>query len=220
MIKTKVQFWEKFSPVIMEMELPQKFIDIVNNTSDEVLQDDGLSKKYDFSENLVGKVHKEVSIPVPNTDKGYCLSILRQSCLQYLLYMIETGRAYDWIKFSNNKTPSQENIVISQSWVVSQYKHEYNPVHVHRGHFSGVIYLKIPNDMEKHDREEMKDHYPASGFIEFIHGERQDFRADSAMFKPRVGQMLLFPSWLKHSVYPFYCDGERRSMSFNADWKI
>ena len=77
MIKTKVQFWEKFSPVIMEMELPQKFIDIVNNTSDEVLQDDGLSKKYDFSENLVGKVHKEVSIPVPNTDKGYCLSILR-----------------------------------------------------------------------------------------------------------------------------------------------
>ena len=74
--------------------------------------------------------------------------------------------------------------------------------------------------MEKHDREEMKDHYPASGFIEFIHGERQDFRADSAMFKPRVGQMLLFPSWLKHSVYPFYCEGERRSMSFNADWKI
>ena len=31
-------------------------------------------------DNLVGKVHKEVSIPVPDEDKGYCLSILRQLC--------------------------------------------------------------------------------------------------------------------------------------------
>jgi hypothetical protein len=38
-------------------------------------------------------------------------------------------------------------------------------------------------------------------------------------FKPEVGQFLIFPSWLKHSVYPFYCDGERRSMSFNVYYK-
>ena len=30
------------------------------------------------------------------------------------------------------------------------------------------------------------------------------------------GRILFFPSWLNHTVYPFYCDGERRSMSFNA----
>ena len=41
-------------------------------------------------------------------------------------------------------------------------------------------------------------------------------RSDTLMFKPEVGMMLVFPSWLKHSVYPFYCEGERRSMSFNA----
>ena len=33
---------------------------------------------------------------------------------------------------------------------------------------------------------------------------------------PIEGKMYLFPSWLKHSVYPFYCEGERRSLSFNA----
>ena len=43
-----------------------------------------------------------------------------------------------------------------------------------------------------------------------------DFRSDNLKFKPEVGTMLVFPSWLKHSVYPFYVDGERRSMSFNA----
>ena len=73
--------------------------------------------------------------------------------------------------------------------------------------------------MENHFNEETKDHYPASGLIEFSHGEKQDFKSDTLMFKPTVGQMLVFPNWLKHSVYPFYCEGERRSMSFNAYWK-
>ena len=30
----------------MESQVPQKFIDIINNTGDEVLKDDGLSKKF------------------------------------------------------------------------------------------------------------------------------------------------------------------------------
>ena len=144
MTKNNVTWWEKFSPTIMETEVPQKFIDIINNTGDEVLKDDGLSKKYDFSDNLVGKVHKEVSIPVPDKDKSYCLSILRQACVRYLRQMISLGRAYEWSKKSGGKEPSEENIYLSQSWIVSQYKHEYNPVHTHSGNFSGVIYLKIP----------------------------------------------------------------------------
>ncbi len=219
MFNTK--WWDKFSPTIMETVVPQKFIDIINNTGDEVLKDDGLSKKFDFSENLVGKVHKEVTIPVPDENKEYCLSILRQACVKYLRHMIHLGRAYDWTKKSNNnREPSEENIYLSQSWIVSQYKHEYNPVHTHSGNFSGVIYLKIPDGMEKFMQEEIKDHYPASGLIEFSHGEKQDFKSDTLMFMPKVGQMLLFPSWLKHTVYPYYCDGERRSMSFNAYWKV
>ena len=44
MTKNNVTWWEKFSPTIMETEVPQKFIDIINNTGDEVLKDDGLSK--------------------------------------------------------------------------------------------------------------------------------------------------------------------------------
>ena len=35
-------------------------------------------------------------------------------------------------------------------------------------------------------------------------------------YEPQTGRVLIFPSWLKHSVFPFYVDGERRSMSFNA----
>ena len=49
-----------------------------------------------------------------------------------------------------------------------------------------------------------------------MQGDKQNFRNDTLTFRPEVGKMLVFPSWLKHSVYPFDVDGERRSMSFNA----
>jgi len=35
--------------------------------------------------------------------------------------------------------------------------------------------------------------------------------------KPEVGQLLMFPSWLNHSVLPFTGEGERRSLSANIN---
>ena len=36
--------------------------------------------------------------------------------------------------------------------------------------------------------------------------------------KPEVGIMLVFPCWLKHSVMPFFGEGERRSLAMN--WNV
>ena len=215
----KLSWKQTFSPTILESKVPQKFLDIINNVGDKVLADDGLSKKWDFSGNLVGKVKKEVQIPLYKDDANYCLFILRKYCQEYLNQMQSWGRSYEWNKATGGATPKEEDIHVAQSWIVSQYKNEYNPWHKHSGHFSGVIYLKLPDGMENHFVEETKDHYPSSGLIEFSYGEAQDMRSDTLMCKPEVGMMLLFPSYLKHTVYPFYCDGERRSMSFNAYWK-
>ena len=60
----QVRIHTPFSPTILEYKVPQRFFDIVNTSGDAVLPDDGLSKKFDFSDNLVGKVSKEVRIPV------------------------------------------------------------------------------------------------------------------------------------------------------------
>ena len=213
----QVRIHQPFSPTILEYKVPQRFLDIVNTSGDAVLPDDGLSKKFDFSDNLVGKVSKEVRIPIMEPlDREYMSGIIKGACLGYLQNMIQNRRAYEWKKNGGSDNPTTDNIHLAQSWIVSQYKHEYNPWHTHSGHFSGVIYLKIPENMSKQYDEEFKDHYPASGLIEFMYGEKADFRSDNLKFKPEVGTMLIFPSWLKHSVYPFYVDGERRSMSFNA----
>jgi hypothetical protein len=216
------KFHEIFSPTIMETEVSQKFLDIVNKVGDNVLSDDKQSVQWDWSHKLVGKVHKEIRIPITSKEDGsYCMGIMKEACVNYLKFLIKKNRAYEWTRIAGKeKPPTSENIHLSQSWIVSQYKNEYNPWHTHSGNFSSVIYLKIPDNMEEHFANEKRDHYPASGLIDFKFGEKQDMRSDTFLFHPQLGKMLLFPSWLNHTVYPFYCDGERRSMSFNANFFI
>ncbi len=222
----EVKFLEPFSATIMECEVPDRFIEIVNRVGDEVLSDDTTSAEWDFSENLVGKVSKEVQIPLTDKEeRKYTLDFMKESCLLYLQRMIEKNRAYEWNKMTGpgtpiNLYPSIDNIHLAQCWLVSQYKNEYNPWHKHSGNFSAAMYLKIPKGMNDFMDKEYNDHYPASGLIQFMYGEAQDFRSDTLMCKPEVGKMFLFPSWLRHSVYPFYCEGERRSLSFNAYYKV
>ena len=222
----EVKFLEPFSATILERQVPDRFIEIVNGIGDEVLSDDTTSAEWDFSENLVGKVSKEVQIPLTDKEeRKYTLDFMKESCLLYLQRMIEKNRSYEWNKMTGpgtpvNLYPSIDNIHIAQCWMVSQYKNEYNPWHKHSGNFSSVMYLKIPEGMNDFMDKEYNDHYPASGLIQFMYGEAQDFRSDTLMCKPEVGKMFLFPSWLRHSVYPFYCEGERRSLSFNAYYKV
>lgn len=222
----EVKFLEPFSATILERQVPDRFIEIVNGIGDEVLSDDTTSAEWDFSENLVGKVSKEVQIPLTNKEeRKYTLDFMKESCLLYLQQMIKKNRSYEWNKMTGlgtpvNLHPSIDNIHIAQCWLVSQYKNEYNPWHKHSGNFSSVMYLKIPEGMNDFMDREYNDHYPASGLIQFMYGEAQDFRSDTLMCKPEVGKMFLFPSWLRHSVYPFYCEGERRSLSFNAYYKV
>ena len=222
-MKTSETFHTPFSPSIMETEGPKRFLDIVNEIGDEVLSDDKKSAQWDWSNHLVGKVHKEVQIPIVNKEDGdYCKDVMKSMCVEYLKNMISKSRAYidnDIILHHptrGNLHPTNENVNISQSWIVSQYKGEYNPWHQHSGHLSSVIYLKLPKGMKEFFDKESEDHYPIGGSIQFMQGDKQSLRSDTLTFRPEVGKMLIFPSWLKHSVYPFDANGERRSMSFNA----
>ena len=190
-----------FSPTIMETTVSTKFLDIVNRVGDEVLNDEEKSNKFDWSNKLVGKVHKEVTIPLEDEDKDYVDNEIRMKLVA------DNNKIFD---------VTTKDINITQSWIVSQYKNEYNPWHTHSGDISAVIYLKIPAGMNDFVKKEMEDHYPSSGMIQFMTGEKQTFRKDVMNFVPEVGKFVIFPSWLKHSVFPFYVGGERRSMSFNA----
>ena len=211
------KFYKPFSPMIMESTVPDKFVEIVNDTADKVLGSETASVEWDWSHKLVGKVHKEVQIPVRNKEHRELLfTTMRGACVDYLKESIKNNTAYGWEKIAGDAVPTMDNIHMAHSWVVSQYAGEYNPWHHHSGDFSAVVYLKLPPKMNEEIKEDWKDHYPANGLIEFMFGENLGFRSDILKFKPEVGKLLMFPSWLKHFVYPFKSEGERRSMSFNA----
>ena len=213
-----MKFHEPFSPVILETTVPKRFVDIVNDVADDVLADDKKSKEWDWSHKLVGKVNKEILIPVTDPDdRSFLFNIMKQGCLDYLNFMIENERNNPWTRMKTGKKPTIDNIHLTHSWVVSQYAGDFNPFHHHNGDFSAGVYLKVPEGMNDEWEEDFKDHYPAKGLIEFGFGESQPFRADNIKFKPEVGKFLVFPSWLKHLVYPFTVKGERRMMSFNAN---
>lgn len=212
------KFHEPYSPAILETTVSDRFIDIVNTVADEVLADEEKSKQWDFSHKLVGKVNKEIQIPVKDkSDRDYLFRTMKQGCLDYLNYMVDKNRAHSYNRIVGaGVKPTIDNIHLTQSWVVSQYAGDFNPIHHHNGDFSAAIYLKVPEGMTEEWDEDFKDHYPAKGLIEFAFGENQNFRSDNLKFKPEVGKFLVFPSWLKHFVYPFSVEGERRMMSFNA----
>ena len=211
------KFHEPFSPTILETTVPDRFVDIVNDVADDVLSSEEKSKQWDWSHKLVGKVNKEILIPVTDQDdRLFLFKTMKQGCLDYLLHMIDKKRNNPWTRMETGTKPTIDNIHLTHSWVVSQYAGDFNPFHHHNGDFSAGVYLKVPDGMNDEWEEDFQDHYPAKGLIEFGFGESQPFRADNIKFKPEVGKFLVFPSWLKHLVYPFSVEGERRMMSFNA----
>ena len=109
----KTEFYEPFSPIIMETKVPTKFVDIMNTIGDSVLSDDEKSVQWDHSSNLVGKVHKEVRIPAPkNEDKEFLFRTMKQGCVDYLKHVIKKGRARSWNSITKKqkiKTPTVKN---------------------------------------------------------------------------------------------------------------
>ena len=211
------KFHEPFSPTILEPKVPPRFVKIINDVADDVLSSEEKSKKWDWSHRLVGKVNKEILIPVTDEgDRAFLFKTMKQGCLDYLNHMIKIKRNNPWTRMDIGGNPTIDNIHLTHSWVVSQYAGDFNPFHHHNGDFSAGVYLKVPEGMNDEWEEDFQDHYPAKGLIEFGFGESQSFRCDNIKFKPEVGKFLVFPSWLKHLVYPFSVEGERRMMSFNA----
>ncbi len=102
------------------------------------------------------------------------------------------------------------------SWIVRQFKNEYNPTHWHGGHISGAGYLKIPKNLGKPVQETKKNN--ERGKLQFIHGSRMFLSSSCFNVTPKVGDFYLFPHYLMHQVFPFSdTDEERRSISFNAE---
>ena len=185
-----------FGPKIAKLKFPNKLIKKINSEVDQILNKKSLLKKLDYSKKLVGQVKQEFQLPKLFVKKN--------------LEKVISNEVKKYIFLTLRK--KVKKISIKNFWIVRQFNNEYNPIHYHDGHISGVGYLKIPRIISKTQKKTRVD-----GTIDFINGNKM-FLSDSIYnHQPKVGDVILFPHYLMHTVYPFKSNGERRSFSFNLE---
>lgn len=117
------------------------------------------------------------------------------------------------------------NPYLCSLWANNQYKYEFNPPHDHAGILSFVMWMKIPyeynNEKELPFVKGSNSTAPVGNFsFHYIHNSscaEKIIEMDPGM----NGWCALFPSTLKHSVYPFYTSDEARiSISGNLSFRI
>ena len=185
-----------FGPKIAKLKLPQFLIKKINGEVDKILTKKKIIKKLDYSKKLVGQVKQEFQLPKAFVKKN--------------LEKVITKEVKNYIKKTTGKNTSKVNI--KNFWVVRQFNNEYNPIHFHDGHISGVGYLKIPPF-----RSSSKKLVKTDGSIDFISGNKMLLSESIHNHQPKTGDVILFPHYLMHTAYPFKSKGERRSFSFNLE---
>ena len=185
-----------FGPKIAKLKLSNNLIKNLNKEVDRIISKKNLIKKFDYSNKLVGQVKQEFQISKSFIKKNIEKKIYNE--VNKYIYK-SLGKKISKIKIKN-------------FWVVRQFNNEYNPIHFHDGHISGVGYLKIPKFILKNRKKTNID-----GSIDFVNGNKMLLSESIYNHQPKVGDMILFPHYLMHTAYPFKSKGERRSFSFNLE---
>mgnify|MGYP003140219766 CR=1 FL=1 len=105
-------------------------------------------------------------------------------------------------------------IEIESAWVNYMTKFESNPMHVHDGDLSFVLFTKVPKDLREEYNKQIGIAKPGKiNFIYTLHHHKQLISQHN--FFPEVGDLFIFPACLNHYVNSFTCEGERISVSGN-----
>ena len=204
-----------FGPFFASCMLPDDALNAMLKMSDEILSDK-LSESH--GQSLAGVIDKEIKVYKSDMEKAGVDQLI-ESCVRS--YVVHCAKQHGF--FEETHTFQSQ---INSAWIVSQYANEYNPLHNHNGcDISAVIYLKCPDVKGRRNLESKKGKGDNDGNIAFIHssvGNRNFdiFEKGIMNLEPAPGLLVMFPSYLAHTVYPFIGEGERRCLPFNAVYRI
>ena len=189
-----------FGPTIAKVSMSENLVKELNDYVDQTLVDKKKTEELNYGKMLAGNVQQEFLL-----DKEFIVLSGWESFLK--------ENTAKWI-FESTKKKIEEFKIID-TWIVRQFENEYNPLHSHGGHISGVGYLKLPDNYGKTVQSDKKNNY--NGNLQLVHGSKNFLSPITLNIEPKVGDFYLFPNYLMHSVYPFKNkNAERRSISFNA----
>ena len=198
----EIQIIKYFGPSIAKTKIPENIIDQLNSYIDRIAIDRQKSNELNMGFELAGDVTQEFKLEREFMSKSGWLNFL-------------ANVTREWIKTETGEKITKFEMI--ESWIVRQFKNEYNPIHWHNGHISGAGFLKLPDTFGTHVQDKRNKNY-VGGTLNFIHGSKQFMSNSKFKITPQVGDFYFFPHYLMHTVYPFKgTNEERRSVSFNAN---
>ena len=197
----QIQIAKPFGRSIAKANIPEEMITKLNDYVDNIIKDEKKSIAQNHGNKLAGQVTQEFIL-----DRPFCET---SGWMEFLGKCVST-----WVEKSSGIPV--KNFSLRDSWIVRQFKNEYNPIHWHSGHISGAGFLKVPKTLGSHLQDKGDKKY-SGGNLNLIHGSNMFLSRSMYEIKPEVGDFYFFPHYVMHTVYPFKgTEEERRSISFNA----
>ena len=132
-----------------------------------------------------------------------------------IAYLEQICKGYMEIVSQQSGTEEMKYVkpVITSIWTIRQHPGDYQEMHTHPGgNLSGNIYVSVPTleDGSQPSDCNLLLRLPQSKDItKFIMN-------DTCKYKPEACTVILFPSHIPHTVYPWRGDGHRTVVAFDA----
>jgi hypothetical protein len=143
---------------------------------------------------------------VPNEfglDTHVLKDYIEQSCQEYIANIMRANGRHDLDPYDP---------VLVSAWTIKQDSGDYQALHSHEAHISGNIYIDVPDFND--------DSNESDGNIEFrlpvIRNPAHLIFTDQWRFKPEVMKMVIFPSYVPHTVYPWNGKGNRTILAWDV----
>ena len=213
----KINMRPQLAVNIMKVEFPEEILVELNDHVDTVI----IPNNTDHSKGLVGQINrneksKQLTFPHKDDEVGEMFAGVLESL------------AKQYVKSTLNKDCSTK---VDGMWTVHSYEGDYNPLHDHgtksQMGVSCIFYMKVPEQIQKlgNPDEEFAGLNHSSGAVDGFtyltwgtngHRDVNMLRPVTEEYiQPIEGMLIMFPSWLRHSVNPFFGEGERRTFSAN-----
>lgn len=101
---------------------------------------------------------------------------------------------------------------VVSAWTIRQTAGDYQALHAHEAHISGNMYIDAPMLNEGSNRSDANLEFR----LPVIRNPARFVFVDQIRLAPTVGTMVVFPSYLPHTVYPWKGHGTRTVLAWDA----
>lgn len=128
---------------------------------------------------------------------------IEQQCQEYIDRLMQINSRSELL---------QVKPMLVSAWTIKQEPGHYQTLHAHEAHISGNIYIETPSLKE--------NSMNTDGCLEFklpmVKTPGRFIFTDTWRVTPEVGKMVIFPSYLPHTVYPWQGEGNRISLAWDV----